>query len=470
MIYFHNLHRLIVKELELRADHFVDLYDPAKRSIILIPGGMGSRLMQCRSAHDEHHFPDNPAFSEIWLSWPAILFGKVDELGLDADEVDHDEKPIIASGEMNSIVKSYDGTEAYFIDRGFNYTEFGYDWRRDVRSAAVYLKTFLEMIKHKARLKIDGQHNALSKLTLFAHSMGGLVVKKCIDDLIEEGEDCGRWFNRFVSVASPFYGTETHIYRYYCGEQMVNLLLGSTRRVAEMVATLPGPYSLLPCPMGTLEPVLDELKLNRYPVRDAEHSGSPIDPFSPAGLERFPEYTDMTYFARAAEMFAQIGQKLPDTLYDRIFHIRNNIRNSNKPLEWRWRSIDRDGFEPGDDAPISANGGAGDGTVPFWSARLAGTPEDHIHSLTIETDHGSLAEDERVLGLVREIARGSTGSSAAAAIPSGEGPIAPLSSGIYTDDLTAMIAGVKSGHFNEDTVNNLSGSSRRALVSALSIC
>lgn len=470
MTYFQNLNRLILKELELRADHFVDFYDPAKRSIILIPGGMGSKLMQCNAEYAEDNFPGNPAFREIWLSWPAILFGKVDELGLDPDELDHDERPIIASGEMNSIVKSYDGTEAYFIDRDFNYTEFGYDWRRDVSSSAAYLKAFLGMIKNKARLKIDGQHNALRKLTLFAHSMGGLVVKILINDLIEDGEDCSQWFHRFVSVASPFYGTETHIYRYYRGEKMVNLLLGSTRRVAEMVATLPGPYGLLPCPLGILEPVLDELKLNRYPVRDAEHSDSPIDPFSPAGLDRFPEYTDMTYFARAGDMFSQIGKKLPDTLYDRIFHIRNNIRNNNASLEWTWRSIDRDTFEPGDDSPISANGGASDGTVPFWSARLTGTPEDHIHSLSLETDHGSLAEDERVLGLVRDIAGGSTGSSAAAALLSGEGPIAPLSRGRYTDDIAAMIEGINSGHTDNNTVSNLSASSRRALVSALAIC
>jgi hypothetical protein len=335
MTYFQNLNRLILKELKIRADRFVDAYDPEKRSLILIPGGMGSKLMQCKVEYDENNFPDNPAFSEVWLSWPAILFGKVDELGLDADEIDHGEKPIIASGEMNTIVKSYDGTEEFFIDRDFNYTEFGYDWRRDVRSSAVYLKTFLGMIKAKAKIKVDEQHNALRNLTLFAHSMGGLVVKLFINDLIEDSEDCDQWFGRFVSVASPFYGTETHIYRYYQGERLVNLLLGSTKKVAEMVATLPGPYGLLPCPLDILAPALDKLGLNRYPVRDDEHSASPIDPYSPSGLERFPKFTDRTYFVRAEEMFAQIGEKLPESLYDRIFHIRNNIRNNETPLEWR---------------------------------------------------------------------------------------------------------------------------------------
>jgi hypothetical protein len=101
---------------------------------------------------------------------------------------------------------------------------------------------------------------------------------------------------------------------------------------------------------------------------------------------------------------------------------------------------------------------------------MAHTAEDHIHSLSIDTNHGSLAEDKRVLGIVREIASGESGSSAASTIASGEGPIAPLSSGKYDNDLNALIRSINSGQADENTVNNLAASSRRALVSALSIC
>jgi hypothetical protein len=327
------------------------------------------------------------------------------------------------------------------------------------------------MIKTKAKNKVGGQHNAMKNLTLFAHSMGGLVVKMFINDLVENSEDCDQWFGRFVSVASPFYGTETHIYRYYRGERLVNLVLGSTRKVAEMVGTMPGPYGLLPCPLDVLEPAMDKLGLNRYPVRDADNIALAIDPNSPAGLARFPTYTNRTYFARGAEMFAQIAKKLPDTLYDQIFHIRNNIRDDGTILEWRWRAIDGDTFNPGfDDSPISANNGASDGTVPFWSGRLADTAADHVHSLSIETDHGSLAEDDRVMDIVREIASGESGSSAAAQITSGEGPIVPLSSGRYDNELDDLVGNINSGQADENTVNNLTAASRRALVSALSIC
>jgi hypothetical protein len=43
---FQNLNRLILKELELRAHQFAESYDDGKKSVILIPGGMGSKLLQ----------------------------------------------------------------------------------------------------------------------------------------------------------------------------------------------------------------------------------------------------------------------------------------------------------------------------------------------------------------------------------------------------------------------------------------
>jgi hypothetical protein len=59
MTYFQNLSRPILKALEIRANRFVDSYDPEKRLIILIPGRMGSMLMKCKVDNDEDNFPDN---------------------------------------------------------------------------------------------------------------------------------------------------------------------------------------------------------------------------------------------------------------------------------------------------------------------------------------------------------------------------------------------------------------------------
>ena len=44
-----------------------------------------------------------------------------------------------------------------------------------------------------------------------------------------------------------------------------------------------------------------------------------------------------------------------------------------------------------------------DGTVPFWSARLAQTPTDQIYDLELAKDHMSLLEHEETLKVVKRI-------------------------------------------------------------------
>ena len=150
MTYFQNLNRLVLKELELRADQFAQAYDNNKKSVILIPGGMGSKLLRCKAQFlPDQPFPLNPGFNEIWVSLASLLRGGISQLRLDSNEHDWEDHPIIAAGEMNTVVKSYDKTEEFFTQNNVNYAEFGFDWRREMRAAAGYLKTFLRMIKEK---------------------------------------------------------------------------------------------------------------------------------------------------------------------------------------------------------------------------------------------------------------------------------------------------------------------------------
>ncbi len=171
--YFQNLNRLTLKELELRASQFAESYDGDKKSVILIPGGMGSKLLQCKAQFiADQPFPPNPAFREIWVSLASVIRGGIAHLRMGSNQHDWEDHPIIAAGEMNTVVKSYDGTEAFFLEKNVNYTEFGFDWRREVRAATGYLRTFLRMIKEKVIARNSDFENPLRNLTLFAHSMG----------------------------------------------------------------------------------------------------------------------------------------------------------------------------------------------------------------------------------------------------------------------------------------------------------
>ena len=408
MTYFQNLNRLILKELELRAIQFAESYDEDKKSVILIPGGMGSKLLQCEAQFQpDHPFPPNPAFREIWVSLAAIMSGDISQLRMDPNQHDWDDHPIIAAGEMNTVVKSYDKTEKFFLGKNVNYTEFGFDWRREMRAAAGYLKTFLRMIKEKVMARDSHFENPLSNLTLFAHSMGGLVSKLLINELIDDNEATGDWFYRFVTVATPFFGTENHIERYYRGVKFINFILSGADKVASLVGTMPGPYCLMPAPLNVIEPRFERLHLNRYPVRDGSDTNSDADPFNIDNRKRFPPNMDENFFFKAEDIFQQVHRPLPDNVKERTFHLRNNLPDrEEKNLELLWDNVKGSEHKFSGPSPISNNNGASDGTVPWWSARLADTPDNHVYPLQTDTDHGSLAEDPDTLRVVNHLVHG----------------------------------------------------------------
>ena len=464
MTYFQNLNRLVLKELELRATHFAESYVEEKKSVILLPGGMGSKLLQCEAAFRPNQlFPPNSAFHEIWVSLAAILRGDIAQLQMDSNEHDRENRPIIAAGEMNTVVKSYDKTEKFFEEENVNYTEFGFDWRREIRAAAGYLRTFLRMIREKVMAR--GLENPLPELTMFAHSMGGLVGKLFINELIDDDENTEDWFYRFVTVATPFSGTENHMDRYYEGVKFINLLLGGAENVAALVGSLPGPYGLMPAPIGTMEPNFSRLGLDRYPVRDADNINVEVDPYDSESRGRFPPTMVDNYFFRAEDMFQQLHRPLTNDVTERIFHLRNNLPNRGEnSLELLWDNVAGSDHDFSGRLPIRINGGASDGSVPFWSARLADTPDSHVYPMRTETDHGELAEDPETLAVANRLVQGQDLPSPGAT-PSRPGPA-------VADDrvIETLINAFQAGNMEESELATLSEPVKRGLVKAFSIC
>jgi hypothetical protein len=237
--------------------------------------------------------------------------------------------------------------------------------------------------------------------------MGGLVAKLLINDLMDDDEDTEDWFYRFVTVATPFFGTENHIERYYQGVKFVNLLLGGADKVASLVGTMPGPYGLMPAPLGVMQPHLNRLDLNRYPVRDSNDTNSEVDPFNINNRVRFPLIMNDDFFLKAEDMFQQVHRPLPDNLKERIFHLRNSHPDrENKNLELLWDEVTGSQHNFSGSSPMYNNEGASDGTVPWWSARLADALDNHVYPLQTVTDHGNLAEDPDALRVVYGLVHG----------------------------------------------------------------
>jgi hypothetical protein len=400
MSYTSVVDELRQKELELRAEAFADAYDPHLPSVVLLPGGMGSRLLRSTVPYVSGVPFTNTRFYELWLDFAAALRGELREIAMTERGEDIGGHPIIASGELSSIVKKYEGVGEFFQGKA-NYIGLGYDWRRAPESEFMYVRSFLRRIADKVMDR--GHDDPRRRLTLFAHSQGGLVAKLFVNDVVERGEAVSDWFERIVTCCTPFYGTWSHLSRYYMGESFPNIVTGGAAAVARIVAAVKGTYLLLPAPKRVLEPRFAALGLTRYPVCDAADRATACDPFAATARARLPDYIVGDHLTAARLQFVQIDAPLPAPVARRIYHIRSDATvGGRRAFEMFWQADAR-----GDD-PISHNGADGgmhDGTVPFWSARLATTPDENVFDVS-GVPHADAAENATVLGILWDLMNG----------------------------------------------------------------
>jgi hypothetical protein len=226
---------------------------------------------------------------------------------------------------------------------------------------------------------------------------------------------------------------------------------------------MPGPYGLLPAPESVLKERFSQLGLPRYPVRDAEHPALAVDPFAPENRIRFPATVVDDHLSDAEDMFRQVDIQLPGEVMSRVFHLRNNIKSS-QVLEWHWENIDGAAFQLGSRSPVESNGGASDGTVPFWSARLADTPDAQVYNLRTDTDHGDLAEDPETLEVLNRLVQGKD-------LPAeGTVSVGPSVPSATEDEIKALVTEIQSGNVTESDLDAMPESKKRGLAKYLGLC
>jgi hypothetical protein len=456
MSYTRVVDELRQKELELRAETFAEAYDPHLPSVVLLPGGMGSRLLRSAVPYVPRTPYTNTSFYELWLDFAAALRGELRELAMTERGEDVGGHPIIASGELSSIVKKYEGVGEFFRGKA-NYIGLGYDWRRAPDSEFMYVRSFLRRIADKVMGR--GHDDPRRRLTLFAHSQGGLVAKLFVNDLVERGEAVSEWFERLVTCCTPFYGTCSHLSRYYVGEPFPNIVTGGAATVSRIVAAVKGPYVLLPAPMRVIEPRFAALGLTRYPVHDANAQATACDPFAASARARLPDYIVGDYLTAARLQFGQIDAPLSAPVARHMFHIRSNVNGDGRaPFEMFWQADAR-----GDD-PVSHNGADGgmhDGTVPFWSARLATTPDENVFDVS-GISHADAAENPTVLGIVWDLMNGRT-------VPAGPQPALPGPPIGNATRVTATLAQVQAGRRPPEDLLTLAADEFRTLTNGFTL-
>lgn len=401
-------------------DELVRGYQPGKKTVILLPGGMGSQLdRSIKKYHDGSSLPFLE-FDPIWIDLGLIFDRDGLELGISKQSEDFRRHIVVPDGPLRfPFLKSYDETEDYFRTRcGFNYGVFGWDWRRPLKEAAVNLEFVLKSLRRRIQQRFPNDE-PLAETTLFAHSHGGLVGKILLSSLFPSqnptNAEMNKWFGRLVTVGTPFYGTWNHQRRYYEGQEPLTSLYG-TKAIVEIINSLPGPYSLMFLDTDTYEehfvngPLAGEL--DRYPVRNKRNPGNGqpddpafwLNPYDRIHAKHFPPMFRKDLLTRALRELRLAVKPMPRRVLARLYNLRSGLNRQNTSTEIHWDPIDGASFEASvSKTPLSYRKGPGDGTVPFWSARLAWTPSENVIALQRAKHHGHLAEHEEVLQIVHSL-------------------------------------------------------------------
>lgn len=397
MSYDSTRRRIIHDIHQARITEYAKRYRPGFPTIVLLPGGMGSQLDRSPQPFTGDGSVPGIGFQNVWLDL-GVFFGRDAELvEIQSTDLDLDNHIIVANGPLLFPVNAYDGAKRFFEKLGWNYIVFAYDWRRSIAAAADFLQEFLAALKAEVMAKKGVDPNP--DINLVAHSQGGLVAKAFLARLFTSPSvtpaKVATIFQRFISVGTPFYGTSSHQDRYYIGQSPLHIRYGR-EKIARVAASLPGPYILMFADRLTLERDGDAIGLKKYPITDAE-TDEPADPYDEANSSRYPAWVNQDYISDALDIRGTITAPLPEAVNDRVFHIRSGL-NKQTGARLTWEEVDLATFNPeAGISPVRGVAGAGDGTVPFWAARLAQTPSSHIYSAKTASDHGSLVEHEEIL-------------------------------------------------------------------------
>ncbi len=141
--------------------------------VFVLPGIMGSEL--------------RANGKDVWLNYWRLFQGEMASIAIDAPNV-----------QVTGLVSSYYRALCRFLADSHEVIPFGYDWRRSIKEASGQLATEVSRVVERTDQPIR----------FIAHSMGGLVVRRFIQDRPDLWDRlCQRDGARFVMLGTPNRGS-----------------------------------------------------------------------------------------------------------------------------------------------------------------------------------------------------------------------------------------------------------------------
>jgi hypothetical protein len=249
--------------------------------------------------------------------------------------------------------------------------------------------------------------NPLQHFILMGHSFGGMLVKL----MLHHNDPVLAHMTHAVTVASPFYGYDGQIHRWFEGESLLNHIgpLNVTLPMIKVITSLPGCYVLPYLDYQTFLANQLALKndpdypLNAYPSKDAV-TGAPVDPFLP-GAHRYPTNTgfDHNELGHALLTYQKIASAPPSAFAGKFFNIRGVQSPSGSTTgSISWGTLA--GPVNTTTSPVgNGPGNPGDGTQPAWTARLATLGANNIVTVKGNLDHMFIMEENHTQAAIASV-------------------------------------------------------------------
>jgi len=297
-------------------------------NVLFLPGIKASHLYKYDNDGDE---------DQLWVpNW----FGddveelELDEYGASKEKVFTKEGDVLKDTIMGNLYESFLGdlSEMKDADEINDYNAFAYDWRQSVEDIAKNGTSYEGQTKFVIDKIVSlAQSSKSKKVTIVAHSNGGLVAKAAMIELEKQG--LVDRVDKIILVGTPQMGTPLSILSFLYGydESLPSLL--SQQEARKLIENMPGAYGLLPS-RTYLNRLIDD-KIIDFPLGDSERGKMFKDAYG-ENIGSFDEFRDFLLASvdkREKPESEMVSQEniLNEKLLDEAIILHDNLDNWKVP-------------------------------------------------------------------------------------------------------------------------------------------
>ena len=380
--------------LDFSIDEFINRYNlftleaellgvvPARQTLILLPGGMASKLRRAKKAWD----PAGPAsqifkYDIVFGDVPALLGGAARDLRMHKTAAgeyrDKGNRVVIADGVIDLFgISPYLLFTAWCSFKQIDWFVWPWDWRRSVDEVGTFfVDRFLSHFQERVATDCNNA-DPLADYSLIGHSAGGMVVNW----LLRNVDPLPGTIRKVITVAAPFYGYGRQLHRWFEGEPLVNGGGAFTNGIIKALSSFPACYSwnFLPLEFYEANQALFQnddpaYRLASYPSVDLAPPNDPVDTYAPQPPgQRYPTFAqtgfDNDELSKARTLFDALTSPLSPAQAAMFVNIRGDTTANNTLDTTTWKLLPPISPSPIADTSLTP----GDSVQPAWSTRDVG--------------------------------------------------------------------------------------------------